>query len=98
MMNKIMDKARCLSPHATPKLPIILRNRIKALGGFDVTFVIQKPLFKTDVSSSHNRLSIPLNHIQQNFLTPKESERLNSEGNGKKCADMEVMLIEPSLH
>ncbi|WKA01310.1 hypothetical protein VitviT2T_019595 [Vitis vinifera] len=36
--------------------------------------------------------------IQQSFLTPEESERLNSGGNGKKCANMEVMLIEPSLH
>ncbi|XP_034704176.1 B3 domain-containing protein At3g25182-like [Vitis riparia] len=93
-----MDKARCPSPHATPELPVILRNQIKALGGFDVTFVIQKSLFKIDVSSDHNRLSIPLNHIQQGFLTPEENERLNSRGNGKKCADMEVMLIEPSLH
>ena len=83
-MNKIMDKARCSSPHATPELPVILRNRIRALGGSDVTFVIQKPLFKTDVSPSHNRLSIPLNQIQQSFLTPEESERLNSGENRKK--------------
>ena len=67
-------------------------------GVFDVTFVIQKPLFKTDVSPGHNRLSIPLNQIRQSFLTPEENERLNSGGNGKKCVDMEVMLIEPSLH
>ncbi|XP_034680330.1 B3 domain-containing protein At3g25182-like [Vitis riparia] len=98
MMKKMMDKAICPSPHATPELPVILRNRIKALGGSDVTFVIQKPLFKSDVRLSQNRLSIPLNQIQQSFLTPEESERLNSGGNGKKCADMEVMLIEPSLH
>ncbi|RVW28339.1 B3 domain-containing protein [Vitis vinifera] len=98
MMKKMMDKAICSSPHATPELPVILRNRIKALGGSDVTFVIQKPLFKSDVRLSQNRLSIPLNQIQQSFLTPEESERLNSGGNGKKCADMEVMLIEPSLH
>ncbi|XP_034704175.1 putative B3 domain-containing protein At3g24850 [Vitis riparia] len=97
-MKKMMDKARCPSPHATPELSVILRNQIRALGGSDITFVIQKPIFKTDVSPGHNRLSIPLNQIQQSFLTPKESERLNSGGNGKKCADMEVMLIEPSLH
>ncbi|RVW47697.1 hypothetical protein CK203_107056 [Vitis vinifera] len=85
-MKKMMDKARCSSSHATPELPVILRNRIRALGGFDVTFVIQKPLFKTDVSPSHNRLSIPLNQIQQSFLTPEESERLNSgENRKKKC-------------
>ena len=83
-MKKMMDKARCSSSHATPELPVILRNRIRALGGFDVTFVIQKPLFKTDVSPSHNRLSIPLNQIQQSFLTPEESERLNSGENRKK--------------
>ncbi|RVW69619.1 hypothetical protein CK203_062634 [Vitis vinifera] len=68
-MKKIMDKARFPSPHATPELPVILRNQIKALGGSDVMFVIEKPLFKIDVRR-----------------------------NGKKCADMEVMLIEPSLH
>ena len=94
----MIDKARCPSPHATPELPFILRNQIRALGGFDVTFVTQKPLLKTDVSLGYNRLSIPLNQIQQSFLTSEEIERLNSGGNGKKCADMEVMLIEPSLH
>ncbi|KAL6328370.1 hypothetical protein AAG906_034514 [Vitis piasezkii] len=92
------DQCKVPFSHATPELPVILRNRIRALGGSDVTFVIQKPLFKTDVSSGHNRLSIPLNQVQQSFLTPEESERLNSGGNGKKCAAMEVMLIEPSLH
>ncbi|WKA01306.1 hypothetical protein VitviT2T_019591 [Vitis vinifera] len=97
-MKKIMDKARFPSPHATPELPVILRNQIKALGGSDVMFVIEKPLFKIDVSTGHNRLSIPVNQIQKSFLTPEESERLNSGRNGKKCADMEVMLIEPSLH
>ncbi|XP_034704179.1 B3 domain-containing protein At3g25182-like [Vitis riparia] len=64
-MKKMMDRARCPSPHATPELPVILRNRIK---------------------------------IRQSFLTLEENERLNSGGNGKKCVDMEVMLIEPSLH
>ncbi|KAL6328140.1 hypothetical protein AAG906_034283 [Vitis piasezkii] len=97
-MKKMMDKARCPSPHATSELPVILRNRIRALGGSDVMFVIEKPLFKTDVSTGHNRLSIPVNQIQKSFLTPEESERLNSGRNGKKCAAMEVMLIEPSLH
>ena len=58
-------------------------NRIRALGGSAVTFVIQKPLFKTDVIPGHNRLSIPLNQIQQSFLTPEESERLKSGGNEK---------------
>ncbi|WJZ85727.1 hypothetical protein VitviT2T_005247 [Vitis vinifera] len=58
-------------------------NRIRALGGSDVTFVIQKPLFKTDVIPGHNCLSIPLNQIQQSFLTPEESERLKSGGNEK---------------
>ena len=33
-MKKMMDKAWCPSPYATPELPIILRNRIRALGGF----------------------------------------------------------------
>ncbi|XP_019079596.1 uncharacterized protein LOC109123654 [Vitis vinifera] len=64
-MKKMMDRARCPSLHATPELPVILRNRIK---------------------------------IRQSFLTPEENERLNSGGNGKKCVDMEVMLIKPSLH
>ena len=32
-MKKMMDRARCPSLHATPELPVILRNRIKALGG-----------------------------------------------------------------
>ncbi|WKA01309.1 hypothetical protein VitviT2T_019594 [Vitis vinifera] len=88
-MNKIMDKARYSSPHATLELLVILRNRIRALGGSDVTFVIQKPLFKTDVSSGHNRLSIPLNHIQQSFLTPEESER---KWNMKKASGNSISM------
>ncbi|WKA01316.1 hypothetical protein VitviT2T_019601 [Vitis vinifera] len=85
MMKKMMEKARCPSPHATPEFPVILRNRIRALGGSNVTFVIQKPLFKTDVSFGHNRLSIPLNQVQQSFLTPEESESLR-KWNMKKAS------------
>ncbi|RVW69640.1 hypothetical protein CK203_062640 [Vitis vinifera] len=92
-MNKIMDKARCSSPHATPELPVILRNRIRALGGSDVTFVIQKPLFKTDVSSGHNRLSIPSNHIQQSFLTPEESESLRKWNMKKASGNSTSMYV-----
>ncbi|RVW69629.1 B3 domain-containing protein [Vitis vinifera] len=92
-MNKIMDEARCSSPHATPELPVILRNRIRAIGGSDVTFVIQKPLFKTDVSSGHNRLSIPLNHIQQSFLTPKESESLRKWNMKKASGNSTSMYV-----
>ena len=82
-------------------LPIKFRKRITALGGSDAALVIHKCLFKTDVSSGHNRLSIPLNQIRQTFLTPQETEMLNSvsgNNNQKRCSEMEVMLIEPSLH
>ncbi|KAL6328210.1 hypothetical protein AAG906_034353 [Vitis piasezkii] len=92
-MNKIMEKAKCPSPHATPELPVILRNRIRALGGSDVTFVIQKPLFKTDVSSGHNRLSIPLNQIQQSFLTPEESESLRKWNMKKASGNSTSMYV-----
>ena len=80
---------------------IKFRKRITALGGSDAALVIHKRLFKADVSSGHNRLSIPLNQIRQTFLTPQETEMLNSvSGNNsqKRCSEMEVMLIEPSLH
>ena len=82
-------------------LPIKFRKRITALGGSDVALVIHKCLFKTDVSSGHNRLSIPLKQIRQTFLTPQETEMLNSfsgNNNQKRCSEIEVMLIEPSLH
>ncbi|RVW69644.1 B3 domain-containing protein [Vitis vinifera] len=93
MMKKMMDKARCPSPHATPELPVILRNRIRALGGSDVTFVIQKPLFKTDVSSGHNRLSIPLNQVQQSFLTPEKSESLRKWNMKKASGNSTSMYV-----
>ena len=93
-----MDKARCPSSHAMPELPVILRNRIRALGGSDVTFVIQKPLFKTNVSSGHNRLSNRWTRYNKVSSHLKRARGWTREETEKKCAGMKVMLIEPSLH
>lgn len=78
--------------------PCDVQESDRALGDSNISLVIQKSHFQIDVSFSHNHLAVTLNHIQQKFLTCEENERLNSERKEKKCTNMEVTLIEPSLH
>ncbi|XP_047942280.1 putative B3 domain-containing protein At3g24850 [Salvia hispanica] len=53
--------------------------------------VIQKPLCRTDVSSHHNRLSIPISQTDDGFLTEAEKQRLRS-GN-KRSNHMNVKIM-----
>ncbi|XP_057960361.1 putative B3 domain-containing protein At3g24850 [Malania oleifera] len=72
-----------------------LRNGIIQIGGIDILPVIRKKLSSTDVSSNHNRLSIPLNQVMSEFLTPEEKNFYLSQRNasGKKLVGMEVPLM-----
>ncbi|XP_060215717.1 uncharacterized protein LOC132642652 [Lycium barbarum] len=83
-------------PHA--ELPENVKNRINQLGKRvkEVKLIIQKEIYKTDASESHNRLSIPAAQITDKFLRDKEEEHLCMR-NGKKVNPLEVRVIDPSL-
>ncbi|XP_042067377.1 putative B3 domain-containing protein At3g49610 [Salvia splendens] len=60
--------------------------------------VIQKQLYGTDLSSGHNRLSIPMNQIADDFLTEGEKEHLRGyDSKSKKKKYMDVKVVGPSL-
>uniref|UniRef100_A0A7N0VHU0 TF-B3 domain-containing protein n=1 Tax=Kalanchoe fedtschenkoi TaxID=63787 RepID=A0A7N0VHU0_KALFE len=46
-------------PNPPSGIPIAFKNAIQELGGTDWRLIIQKGLHETDLSSSHNRLSMP---------------------------------------
>ncbi|XP_057962215.1 B3 domain-containing protein At1g32030-like [Malania oleifera] len=74
-----------------------LRYRITQIGGTEIILVIQKRLSDTDVSKSHNRLSIPLRQAKAEFLTAQEKDSLGQRI-GKKVNGMGVpMMVEPDL-
>ncbi|XP_057960358.1 B3 domain-containing protein At3g25182-like [Malania oleifera] len=77
-----------------------LRNGIIQIGGSDILPVIQKKLSSTDVSRSHNRLSIPLVQVMSEFLTMKEKNFYLSQRDtsGKKLVGMEVPLMVDHPH
>ena len=79
---------------AAPRLPEDFQREINRLGGTDVTLVLpNKRLFGTDVSSHHNRFSIPFGKIKHlpGFLTIDERDRLK-KGESFKA----VKLIDPA--
>ncbi|XP_048428647.1 putative B3 domain-containing protein At2g27410 [Pyrus x bretschneideri] len=101
MMKKKKQKptkeARSTKPSAPsirsppPELPKEFKENIACLNGYQVKLVIQKKLFKTDLSSGHDRLSIPVNQvINKNFLG-EDDERLKDNG------FVYVKVIDPCL-
>ncbi|XP_044482044.1 uncharacterized protein LOC123208573 [Mangifera indica] len=64
----------------------------KVRNGTSIMRVIQKSLYFSDVSDYHNRLSIPLKQVEQEFLTQEEKEFI------EKAGKLEVLLVEPSLN
>ncbi|TQD73976.1 hypothetical protein C1H46_040493 [Malus baccata] len=48
-------------PSPIQELPNEFKEKIASLHGYQVQLVIQKQLFKTDLSSGHDRLSMPVN-------------------------------------
>ncbi|CAK9146666.1 unnamed protein product [Ilex paraguariensis] len=71
-------------------LPVQFKNLIQNMGGSQEMLIIQKPLYKTDLSRNHGRLSIPRKQIKNDFLTPEEKMLLNE-------SELKVKLIEPCL-
>ncbi|KAG6397856.1 hypothetical protein SASPL_139306 [Salvia splendens] len=63
----------------------------------EAKLVIQKKLYHTDLSSGHNRLSIPFNDIENDFLTEEEKQYLLGQDEKKKKLFFEVKIVQPSL-
>ncbi|GLU01706.1 hypothetical protein SLE2022_189960 [Rubroshorea leprosula] len=62
------------------------------MGGSQEKLLIQKIIFKTDLSKTHNRLQIPMNQVMvTDFLTQDEVRKLDGE------EGLNVDLIEPCL-
>ncbi|KAL0362730.1 UNVERIFIED_CONTAM: hypothetical protein Scaly_1228200 [Sesamum calycinum] len=89
-------------PQPPPPLPERFKDVIREISEGRIvseeTLVIQKALFRTDLNSSHNRLSIPFTQISHHgFLTDEETKYLRyRDGKGKK-KHKDVIIIEPSL-
>lgn len=72
---KKKDKNSPPKPETPRPLPDRLRQRIEAMGGTDIKFIVQKKIFNADIVDRNNRISIPKTKIRDfSFLT--ESERL----------------------
>ncbi|KAI7987195.1 B3 domain-containing protein [Camellia lanceoleosa] len=78
-----------------PELPAEFKNHIERLNGIELNFVIEKQLYKTDLSHTHGRLSLPLSQIDDGFLTQEEKDLLNTRIRNHKTP-IEAQLIEPS--
>lgn len=77
------------------KMPESIR-RIKERGGVSsVKLVMEKKLFKTDVSLKQCCLSMPKSQVDDSFLTEGEKETLDRKVGGK-CQGLEVDFNEPS--
>ncbi|KAL1537702.1 putative B3 domain-containing protein [Salvia divinorum] len=55
--------------------------------------VIEKPLFATDLSPQHNRLSIPISQIANDFLTEAEKHRLRGGNRRTNYLEVKIMAV-----
>ncbi|XP_068329902.1 B3 domain-containing protein At1g05920-like [Pyrus communis] len=94
-MNIALKKKELNSPSAPlgyNDLPEEFKREIERLGGTKVELVIEKQLTKTDISSSIDRMSMPLNQLVSiSFLEDEDKEMLEN------CKTMTVQLIDPGL-
>ncbi|GAV83013.1 DUF313 domain-containing protein [Cephalotus follicularis] len=87
--------------HLEPPPPMSqeLKKHIEAMNGTDPVLVIQKKLFKTDLSARHNRLLIPILQTRKEFLTVDERRGLE-RGEGitlrfiEPCLDEDVLVLK----
>ncbi|KAK6911189.1 B3 domain-containing protein At2g31720-like [Dillenia turbinata] len=90
---KKMQKQPMVTLAIPDDIPADFKERILSIGGFALKYLMTKRLFQTDLSESHNRLSLPWTRIKADFLSEKEKGgvmRYGGEG-------LDVVLIEPSL-
>ncbi|XP_052179877.1 B3 domain-containing protein At2g31420-like [Diospyros lotus] len=96
MTKKKKEEEIDLAPSPEPQLPEKLRQRMERMNGSNPVLVIQKELYKTDVSPQHGRLSMPESQIQKElFLTEEELQLLDSRY-GSDLQDIKAMVIGPS--
>ncbi|CAL5434954.1 unnamed protein product [Camellia sinensis] len=67
-----------------PELPAEFKNHIERLNGIELNFVIEKQLYKTDLSHTHGRLSLPSSQIDDGFFTQEEKDLLNTRIGNRK--------------
>ncbi|KAK4729187.1 hypothetical protein R3W88_022175 [Solanum pinnatisectum] len=82
-------------------LPEELKNKTQELGVSisEVSLVIEKPLYSTDLSDKHMRLSIPVKQVvnPDEFLNAQEKEILDIRDGYNRMSKIKFNLIEPSL-
>ncbi|XP_052119088.1 B3 domain-containing protein At2g24670 [Arachis duranensis] len=84
-----------------PELPEMFKAIIASLKGFDVTFVMQRKLTKTDLEPNNSRLAMPEKQINEEckFLAHKDAaimRVLEARDEKGRLIGMKVGLIEPS--
>ncbi|KAK7289695.1 hypothetical protein RIF29_03543 [Crotalaria pallida] len=85
---QLLDQAIAEAPTVLPQEFI---NRINEMGGNEITLVITKYLYITDLSPQHMRLSMPLKQIKNaGFLREGEKQVLERD-------TIPVVLLQPSL-
>ncbi|XP_023877882.2 B3 domain-containing protein At5g24050 [Quercus suber] len=85
-------KKAIVGPLPPPILPPEFKDVINTLNGRDELLVIQKKLFKTDITKGNNRFSIPLRRIvREDFLSEQEKEELRAR------QEIPARLIDPKL-
>ncbi|THF96107.1 B3 domain-containing protein At5g24050-like [Camellia sinensis] len=77
-----------------PELPSEFKEKINNLNGSKLKLLIQKKVTATDVSHTHNRISMPLNGIKVDFLSDEEKKHLDSH-TGTNVAEIPAKLIQP---
>ncbi|KAH7860082.1 hypothetical protein Vadar_008941 [Vaccinium darrowii] len=79
-------------------LPKEILDKIRRQNGSEAKLVIQKKLFPTDLDASQNRLSMPLNQLENvAFLTEDEYEFVRGRAaDGRTRNGIPVLFIEPN--
>ncbi|KAL7216875.1 hypothetical protein ACSBR1_028740 [Camellia fascicularis] len=77
-----------------PELPSEFKEKINNLNGSKLKLLIQKRVTATDVSHTHNRISMPLNGIKVDFLSDEEKKHLDSRTR-TNVAEIPAKLIQP---
>ncbi|KAG8379205.1 hypothetical protein BUALT_Bualt07G0064400 [Buddleja alternifolia] len=83
-------------PETSPRqLPEEFKNHILDIGGCleKLVLVIEKRLFKTDVSSLHSRLSVPYSQVVNPFLEQSDVDDLDHTPK----AEIKATLVQPCL-
>ncbi|CAK8573152.1 unnamed protein product [Lathyrus sativus] len=81
-----------------PELPNHINNLINVLDGTDIKYIMCKTLFSTDLSSYHNRLSMPISQIKSDFLTEIEKATLETRDQEGKPSCLKVVVLDSDFN